>query len=500
MDLREELSGCRMTMPLIQKEISVDISEEVTLPDYLPEIRKVLYVKESPLSPARFIGGKKADVSGVVDYTLVYVSGEGLLSSAPISAEYSYSLPLENIGDFEISEGLSVMAHTLPDVSSVRLIAPRRLQIKSRLRSFVSVWGKMLCSERIVGDGDGAGLERLRKTVSNAEILCESSDMLTLEDEYILPSAEMRIVSAESAVSLKEASAEEDLITLGGEVVIRLLVDDRGRLERVVRRLPFEAETELDAIELGGDQSCSASGYLTDLSIKVEEGSAKIEASLMLEVCLAYNRETAYTSDAYSTERKCRSESKVLDIPTVILNENLPLSLNERVTLEELGIPEEAELADISAYAMIDSASLEDGKYVLRGSCRYFLVFTRDREYAYADLRLPIRYECDKATDLGEISSFDVLAEVISCKGRADRDSVSLESELLLAVTLLGSERAELLERAELGEPLEKRRGVFAVCYPSPDDTLWSVSKRYAVDQSSISGDPQTDRFVMIEM
>jgi hypothetical protein len=57
-----------------------------------------------------------------------------------------------------------------------------------------------------------------------------------------------------------------------------------------------------------------------------------------------------------------------------------------------------------------------------------------------------------------------------------------------------------MLDKVEFGGKHEKRRGVFAVCYPSSEDTLWSVAKRYAVEQSAIAGDPETDSFVMIEM
>ena len=73
MKIGEELGDSRITMSLTQRDLNTDISEDVTLPDYLPEIRKVLYVRESALPPAKFISGGKVDVSGVIDYTLIYV-------------------------------------------------------------------------------------------------------------------------------------------------------------------------------------------------------------------------------------------------------------------------------------------------------------------------------------------------------------------------------------------------------------------------------------------
>ena len=502
MNLNEELSTCRIMMPIIKREVNVDISEDVTLPDYLPEIRKVLCVRELLLPPAKFIGGGKVEISGVADFTLIYVSGEGKLCSAPISAEYSFSLPLENMSDFEISEGLTAIAHTVSDGSSVRLSAPRRLQLRSRLRSFVGVWGKMLCAEKIVGKADESSIERLRRRAENAEILCESSDIVTLEDEYLLPDENSRIALADSSVSVSDARADGDSLRISGEAIIKLLVDggEAGGMEKVVRKLPFEAETELDGIELSSTELCRAMGYVTDLSLKVEEGKAAIQVNLILEVCVAYNREIAYTADLYSTECKCNSTARACEIPNVICNKNSPLSVSERIPLEELGIPEGAELCDLLANATVDSATIEDGKYILRGMCKYIMIFSKDGEYACADFRTPLKYECDASASDSAISGFDVTAGVISCKGRLDRDSVNVDSELTLSVSLFGGSSAEILERAEFGEKLDKRKGVFAVCYPSSDDTLWSIGKRYSVPCDEISGNPESDLFLVIEM
>ena len=502
MNIGEELSGSRITMPLIQREVNTDISEDVTLPDYLPEIRKVLYVKESALPPAKFISGGKVDVSGVTDYTLMYVSGDGKLCSAPISAEYSFALPLDNMSDYEISEGLTVIAHTFCEGTSVRVSAPRRLQLKSRLRTSIAVWGKMLAAEKNVGLEDDTTLERQKVSLENLELLSESSDIVTLEDEYLLSSASSRVVSAQGTVAVNEARADSDALKISGEATVKLLVEngDNSGFERVVRRLPFEAETELDGIEMGEGSSCRASGYITDLSVNVEEGKAAIEANLVLEVCVASTKEVSYTADVYSTEQKCKCFTRDFAVPMALCNKNATLSLGERVTMEELGIPDGAELIDVGATAVIDSAALVDGKYVLRGNCRYCFIFSKEGEYAYAETRLPVKYECDACSNDNEVKAFDAVADVISCRGRSDGDSVSVDSELMLSVSLFGSNEARILEKAEFGDKHEKRRGVFAVCYPSPEDTIWSIAKRYAVEPNAISGSPESDSFLMIEM
>ena len=103
MEINQEMGATqRFSMLMCQRVVNSDISEDFTLPDYCPEIRRVLYVKEELPMPARFISGNKIDVNGVVDYTLVYVNHEGNVCSAPVSAEYSFSLPIDNANEFEL--------------------------------------------------------------------------------------------------------------------------------------------------------------------------------------------------------------------------------------------------------------------------------------------------------------------------------------------------------------------------------------------------------------
>jgi hypothetical protein len=238
--------GVRISMPVIRREVNSDISEDYTLPDYYPEIRKLLFARPSPLLPAKFVSGTKVDVSGVVDYTLIYLSADGKLCSAPLSAEYSFSLPVENMNEFELGEGLDVMAHTVAESTSVRVSAPRRIQLRSHLRTSLSVFGKKLCAERITGLCEGADIERLRDKGESCELLCESSDVISLEDSFELGENE-RIALADGIVALKDQRVSGETIRFDGEILIWMLSEAQDGAQREIsRRLPLEAEIELD--------------------------------------------------------------------------------------------------------------------------------------------------------------------------------------------------------------------------------------------------------------
>ena len=499
MNFDQESMGVRISMPIIRRDLNSDISEDYTLPDYYPEIRKLLFARPSPLLPAKFISGGRVDVSGVVDYTLVYVSAEGKLCSAPLSAEYSFSLPLENMGEFELGEGLDVIAHTVCESTSVRVSAPRRLQLRSHLRTSVGVWGKKLCSEKLSGLSEGAGIERLLEKGRCCDLLCESSDVISLEDSFEL-SADERVALADGTVSIKDQRLSGDALSVSGEIAVRCLVaGESGETDRsLVRRLPFDAEIELDGIELPEGASARVCGYVTDLSINVEECIASISADAILEVCVCAESEFEYTKDAYSVTQDSECEYCELSVPLYAANFNSSLSICERMSLEELGYPEGARPIEAYATVLPESLSLEDGRYVLRGVCRYSVISVRDGEYQSGEFSIPFRYEQD-AREATCVSGFDAVATAKDARVKSEGDALCFECELLLGVTVFGEQSISMLDKIELFDKEEQRSGELIACYPSDDDNLWSVAKRYSVLCDEIYGNPETDDFVIIE-
>ena len=499
MNFDQESLGVRISMPIIRREVNSDICEDYTLPDYYPEIRKLLFARPSPLLPAKFVSGGRVDVNGVIDYTLVYVSADGKLCSAPLSAEYSFALPIENMSDFELGEGLDVVAHTICESTSVRVSAPRKLQLRSHLRSSLSVWGKMLCAEKSTGGEDGVCVERLRARGECGEIFCESSDVISLEDSFDI-APEERIALADGIVTLKDLHRSDDIFDVSGEILIKMLLTDDSTNEQksILRRLPFEAQIELDGIDLPSASKPRACGYLTDLAINVEEGRARISADALLEICTCYNRELEYTADAYSISADSECAFRELRLPVVDSNSNSSLSICERISLEELAYPEGAHPIEAFASASVDSLMLEDGKYILRGNCRYNVISMRDGEYMGSEFTVPFRYEQDAGEGNSELS-FDATASVKDVKVKAESDALCFECELMLGLSVFGERKIRMLESIEIYPDSARKSGEIIVCYPTDEDTRWSVAKRYAVLQDEIFGDVLEDDYVIIE-
>ena len=154
-----------LRIPVADKHLSAEISGDFTLPDYQPEIKRLLRVSASVLPPSKYVSERGAEFAGNIDYYVLYTGSDNELYCAPLTSEYKINLPLDateydkdgSIGNFV--GGISLF----PDMISGRVTAPRKLNIKCRLKGRGQVLGDLELSG---GRADGeSGIQTLVSTM-----------------------------------------------------------------------------------------------------------------------------------------------------------------------------------------------------------------------------------------------------------------------------------------------------------------------------------------------
>ena len=74
------------------KETSFDF----TLPDYQPEIKRLLRIGAEVISPQCSFGMSDCEIYGTVDYYVIYLGSDNQMYCAPLSAEYRINVPIED--------------------------------------------------------------------------------------------------------------------------------------------------------------------------------------------------------------------------------------------------------------------------------------------------------------------------------------------------------------------------------------------------------------------
>ena len=492
----ESTGLCYVTMPICRKMTTVEITGDYTLPDYRPELRRLLYVSGRALPPAKYVGGGSVELDGAVEYGIVYVGADGGLYSAPLTGEYSLRQSMENLSAFDLNEGVCVMAFCVPESITARVTAPRKLSLRCRMRCAVSAYGKMPIGERMLGDVAPESICRLSECVQNANVMSGRSDVIMLSDELPIPFADARVVGADAGVLVSETLASDGEMRARGDVVVKLLfAAEDGSTVLQTRKLPFEGSLESEEAVLDGVSACVA-GSVSELAVRVEEDKILCDVQMILEANMGSNSEVCYTADLYSTEKPSRASYAEYEIPQFLGAVTGNLSQSERMSASEKGIPAGADVVDVYGNAMIDTCEARDGRYILSGQSRYVFICERDGEYSATEILLPLRYETAGSEVAPDWS--DARADVVSCHGRVNGDVLELDAELAISGDFMGAQIIRVLESAEFSESKKKKSGDTVLCYPASDDTLWNIAKKYMVNPEDIEGDPASDAYLLI--
>ena len=505
-------------VPLCDRVVTADLSGDFSLPDYQPEIKRLLRIGASATPPTHYEGGNGVDLAGNVDYFVLYMGNDDQVHCAPLSTEYRMQVPFDEGVEGSVSEPVVCLCSVSTEGMAGRVTAPRRLNIRCRVRARAHVYG-----ERSLSCPDEAGLvpgsvERLESRVQVGRVYGGTSDLSRLQDDMILPQGtDMRVVCAEGQVMINEASAGAAAVTCRGEVTLKLLLTQlappempvspaRGDAEPIpaappasqpverrsevptvaLRRVPFAVTLDMPGVT--PDCIACAYGACSELSVQVEEGRIHTDLGVVVEAAAQRSEEISYTGDLFSTrsEGECRFADCTADRALHVMQGNFTLS--DSLSLAEAGIDPSAQVVDIQAAALPESVSCSKGRSVLSGTCRFQLLLCRAGDWSTAEVTLPFRYECDLPVGADAAQpAFDGSVTVVTARSRMDGERLGLDAELAVSLRLTEARLLHMLAGIRFGADIPRNRGEYVICFPTPTDTLWTVAKRYHVPLTALA-------------
>lgn len=495
----KDKNSVRIQETVCDKQIVTDLSSDFSLPDYQPEIKRLLHVRATVSPPDKYIGTGNAEFSGNIDYAILYAANDGALYCITEASEYRFSIPVEMSPDIEVNEGLTCDVDVIPDMTAGRAAAPRKLSVKCRLRAHVHILG-IKCIEEAVEKSNMSDVQRLCGEAVCARQFVGIGEPLQLGDE-ILPdtnASDLRVISADGQVFVTEAVAGSGSVNCRGEVCLKLLCTQDTAHEPpsvLLRRIPFTQAVAVDGTEVNCD-AC-ADGVCSDLHVTVEEGRILCEVTVRLRAKAQRNESISFTRDLYSTEADCETVYHTYTFPRALKMLNGNFSLNTTLPLEQAGIRPNMQIADIALQPTINGLEYEHGKYYLIGRCRAQAVLFDTEEICAQEFELPFRYEAEGTDET--VKDYDATVTVLSCRARLDGERIGVDAELSVCLTARGESSFEMLTEAYFGEALARSNAVYTICYPSREDTLWSIAKRYhrpvsaIADTNNLAGAPAAD-------
>lgn len=468
-----------------------ELSEDFTLPDYQPEVRRVLGVRAQAVVDGKYLSGDELEADGSVVYTVCYMDGDGGVAEASETSPFTARVPLKS-GDDRYSAADLVLSASA-EGAVCRVSGPRRFALSSRVR--VAVLSQKPADVALAAEG----FDTVRRRVRTVRCACLAEVRGSFGAEGEIREREgMKIAAAQGAVSVTDVRAADGRLTFKGDAEVTVLLapeDGTGETLTVRGRAPVEESIDLPETPEGMKVRAAVfpTVVMTELETVGDGGIAwklEYDADAVLLKC----GEGEITSDAYSPDfpaeletRECRSVS-----PAAVQNGRLTVSGRTKMRPG-------AVFVWAWGTASFDRVSLAGGRAQAVGAAKV-TVATRDGEGELSsdEVNLPFRYEWEALADApggpreGEDGTLSgrCAVSVSEITAREDGGEWNITAELSVASVLVAEEnvRACVALRKVEGEETAAKN-VIRVYVPEAGESAWDVEKKFRLPREAAETD-----------
>lgn len=486
-------------------QVFADSTAEYVLPDYNGDVRKILHTSAEIRPSGKFAGGDEVEYSGIVVYEVVYLDEENNLSSVSFTSDYDYSVrcSAESYLDSFAESGVSNYA--------LRLMGPRKISAKASVVGNVRILesDKIMVGGDALDEGDEAEvLERRFKIRKSAVSECrerEYAESVAKLDGAIAD--EVSVISSFADAVIDEVAAGDGEVTLRGNLTLSTIIKNgdapayqRDKVVAIEETVPFVGVTEtMQFIPKVEVSSLVANINASEIGTEVVV-SAVVEVSAVGE----YNEEGTLLADAYL--KTCAVDNKYEDFSYSELSGVVSSRENESGSVPRSEIEAEGvrEVHLLKAIPKVDSAVCEDGRLSVRGDVKYSgIASVTDAEgiLGYIPIKFSLPFE-----RLIEVKDGEALASEVHVKAHnigATFDSSKLYASCLLEVCAVVTEEKHtkrLSSSVKLTDhTFEKDDSRIVIYYPTPNENLFSIAKKYRTTALKIASDNALDARVIAD-
>lgn len=469
------------------------IELDYILPDYFPDIFRVLKCQLSPKVVSHSISGEKLTYELVVGIKVLYVSEQSnALRCIEQKVNYSKSVDLG-----KPVQKPTVALNPKMDYVNCRVVNQRRLDVRGAISTKV----KVVCekSQQLITDAFGGNIQLKKSFVTYPSSRLIASKRVTIVEELELGSSKpaiQAIVRSEAIAIQSDKKLIANKLISKGDVHINMLYtcekDNVDSLEAMQFTIPFSQIIDVDGIDDRYDACVDVTAISCELIAKVNSGdNNEIECEIVLLMeCRANKFESAeLVEDAFSTSFPCEisvAEAKL---------EQKPIPINETHLAKASLEYREGDITCVyDAWSKVTSIvshfDYENKIFKFLGTAN-FCVIGKNENGCPIYLESDVQFEHTlRVEDASKDSYAEPKAVVTSCSyNLTSTNTVEIRADIKIFGYLYESSNHKLISEITVNDSVQKERdGSYALklYFADSDEDIWEIAKKYSTSINAI--------------
>ncbi len=490
-----------MNVKILKQEMSVNneffnqsaeqsIELDITVPEYYPEIDRVLKCRATPRVVTAGVNGQILSVDGNVNILLLYITPKNELCS------FEYIMPFSRTFEFEgDTSGCIPICSVREEYINCRPLDSRSVELHGAIGINAKILKKH--STEIVTDIDGGNVVINRGLAPATTPIGMSEKCISVEEELELgngqPSIKNILRYDAKAVNLECKIISGKVVVKGEIKVFVLYCGEQVSTPQTFRTtVPYSTIIEIDGIN--DECECEAMCELAQLEIKArtsitgEARTFSLSGKLRFRATACCNNDVPVVYDAFSTKYETEISSKEIMVEKIFktVNESFLCKRNLEISSGSVGT-----VIDLWGEPQVLSSRLDNEELSITGNMPvYMLAYDSESNPIYIervvdfDCKFKVSGVTHKMRANATVSIKNISYTII------DNCNIEICAELMLTSSIYNISRITVVNDISVNNDAlkkNKHNSAMIIYYADTGEKIWDIARRFNSSPDEIS-------------
>ncbi len=486
MECRFTTQSIKVNKTLYRQAVEHPYDAEVILPDYYPDIHRILKCRVVAKIAQRNFENGRINVDGVICLNLIYSDRDCGIRSFEMQTPFSKTVDCSVF----VSNGF-VEAECRADYCNCKAINERQIDVHAAISVMLAL---ISCEEvQVLADIDAPHVQSRRSVSPASSPFDRCEKYLLINDEVSLPDrcpAIRNILRHDLNVVINEKRIVGNKVVVKGEIIMDVLYfgEETTDCERFYDTISFNQVLELPNIN--ESCTCSVKGEVISAELMPRTGMSGdmrvVSTSVKLLLCATAfcELDIPYITDAYSTKYDMRFEYNDVCFEKVAysLNENFKLKL-----FADIPFSDEMRVVDVWCVPQLkNTARGEQGAYIDGNLLLCMIVKDKQGEPSYYERVFD--FEKSFEMTLPDKVDFNCTVSPAGCAYNPAENGLGISVEFNVLLDVIEQNQCKVISSAELGDEHQRHclPSSVVVYFAQDGESVWSIAQHYHTSVDAI--------------
>lgn len=482
------------------------IDSDITLPDYCPDIVRILKCTVTPCVTQSAVTGNRVNIEGNAVIRLIYAGEGGSIKCYEQTLAFTKYTELNR----EASKPcVSVSAKM--DYVNCRAVNQRRVDIHASAVFGIRVTG--IKSEELVCQAEGAGVQLKTKNISLNAVVGEAEQPFTLSETLEIGSGKppvSQIMRCSAVAIIREQKAVTNKLLIKGELIVKTLYcpSDDSSVQLIEHSIPISQIVEIEGI----DDSCNNETVLSVTSVeitpKLDAGGEMRLLNACIRICARVHStksmEIAVAEDAYSTEYELMLERRSKSFETLL--EVFSDTYLNRNTIELSGT-EISRVIDLWCGDITSKALMSENGFTVSGVATVCMIAVdKDNQPVFIERQTDYEYKRDVAVCTSVMKCTPNVFVTASDYILSSESRIDVRLEMNISASVYSMKTENIISAITPDEEQIKNNdgAALTIYFSDAGESVWNIARKYnttiraVMNENKLSSDTVSEKMMLL--